>query len=271
VVSNWSAKRRHAQVVFAWIGVVLPIAAHRASADEPAVQEPLCIVCLGDSTTFGYSVDANYPKQLEQRLTGKEGLSVRVVNAGVNNDTTQGALKRLEKDVLAHRPDVVLIQFGLNDQTMRLYQKPEEITPYVALESFAENLKSIVQRVQRQGASPILLTPNLMIWTDTLEHHYPDGPYLDPPHGGNRLLAEYVTKVKDVAAAERVPVIDVFAAYDDLQKDESQHISEYFLPDGVHPSARGYALNVDLVVPQLRKMLRGRADDRKMRIGGNSP
>ena len=59
-----------------------------------------------------------------------------VINSGVNGDTTTGAQQRFEQDVLHHRPEIVIIQFGLNDQTIRLYQKPEEITSYVSLQQF---------------------------------------------------------------------------------------------------------------------------------------
>lgn len=243
------------------LGALAPADGSRVFA-APPFKSP-CIVALGDSTTFGYSVEDSYPKQLEHALQ-QQGRAARVVNAGVNNDTTQGALRRLKKDVLRHEPDVVLIQFGLNDQTMRLYQRPQDVVSYVALAEFARNLRSLVQKTRERGATPILMTPNPMIWTAALEHHYPEGPHLDPPHGGNRLLAEYVTTVKQIAADAQVPIVDVFAAYQPVEESDTEKIETYYLPDGVHPSEKGYALNVKLLLPEVLKALRNQSTDEEI-------
>jgi lysophospholipase L1-like esterase len=69
------------------------------------------IVCFGDSLTWGTGAEPaeNYPAHLE----GLIGSSV--INAGVPGDTTARALARLEEDVLAHSPRIVLITLGGND------------------------------------------------------------------------------------------------------------------------------------------------------------
>ena len=58
------------------------------------------IVALGASNTFGKGVARNqaYPAQLEAILRAK-GANVRVVNAGINGDTTEGMLQRLDRAV----------------------------------------------------------------------------------------------------------------------------------------------------------------------------
>jgi acyl-CoA thioesterase-1 len=74
------------------------------------------IVALGASNTYGKGVARNqaYPAQLEAILRAK-GLSVRVVNAGISGDTTEGMLGRLDSAV----PDgtsAVILQPGGNDR-----------------------------------------------------------------------------------------------------------------------------------------------------------
>ena len=56
------------------------------------------IVALGASNTYGKGVARNqaYPAQLEAILRAK-GANVRVVNAGINGDTTEGMLQRLDR------------------------------------------------------------------------------------------------------------------------------------------------------------------------------
>ena len=95
------------------------------------------IVCFGDSLTFGTGAgpDESYPSRLAA-LIGRE-----VINAGVPGNTTADALKRLEHDVLAHNPRVVLITLGGNDL---MHDVPRD-------EAF-ENLESIVRQIHQQGA-----------------------------------------------------------------------------------------------------------------------
>ena len=82
-------------------------------------KEPMRIVCIGDSITGVYyhsgSVRA-YPEMLQialQKLHPKA--SITVCNAGISGDTSKGGLARLERDVLAHKPHLVTIMFGMND------------------------------------------------------------------------------------------------------------------------------------------------------------
>ena len=95
------------------------------------------IVCFGDSLTFGTGAgpDESYPSRLAS-LLGRE-----VINAGVPGNTTANALKRLDRDVLALNPRVVLITLGGND-LMRDLPRADAF----------ENLEAIVRKIHRQGA-----------------------------------------------------------------------------------------------------------------------
>ncbi len=223
-----------------------------AFASSPS--DALRIVALGDSTTYGYSVEDNYPRQLARRLRAR-GIQASVINSGVNGDTTDGAQQRFEQDVIQHRPDIVIIQFGLNDQTIRLYQRPEEITSYVSQERFAANLRQFIVDLRVRDTKVILMTPNPMCWTPTLERHYPQGPYLDPPRGGNLLLQQYVAAVRRVAQEEKVPLADIFQAYVDLENTSGHSLHELFLDDGVHPNERGYEMNVDRLMQKILQIV----------------
>jgi len=81
----------------------------------PASAAPLQIVAFGDSTTAGYLVprDRAYPAQLRAALRNK-GYDVEVHNAGVNGDTTAGALRRFD-EAIAPGTGIALVEFGTND------------------------------------------------------------------------------------------------------------------------------------------------------------
>lgn len=99
------------------------------------------IIAFGDSLTFGTGSTSakDYPSQLSQMI------SRPVINAGAPGDTTASALKRLEKDVLANSPDIVLITLGGNDLK-------NGIDADVAF----ENLRMIVNLIHNQGARVII-------------------------------------------------------------------------------------------------------------------
>jgi lysophospholipase L1-like esterase len=99
------------------------------------------IICFGDSLTHGTgaSKGMDYPSQLSKMIARP------VINAGVSGDTTARALQRLERDVLSKSPDLVLITLGGND-----------LKNGVARDVAFENLKTIVESIQKTGAGVII-------------------------------------------------------------------------------------------------------------------
>ena len=75
------------------------------------------VVALGASNTYGKGVARNqaFPAQLEAILRAK-GLNVNVVNAGINGDTTEGMLQRMDS-VVSKGVSAVILQPGGNDAT----------------------------------------------------------------------------------------------------------------------------------------------------------
>jgi acyl-CoA thioesterase-1 len=73
------------------------------------------IAAFGDSLTAGYGVEPgkSYPDFLQRRLDAA-GYKYHVVNLGVSGDTTTDGIQRLP-DVLAAKPELVILEFGGND------------------------------------------------------------------------------------------------------------------------------------------------------------
>ncbi|MDB5379113.1 MAG: lipolytic enzyme family [Rubritepida sp.] len=86
---------------------------------EIAAHRPVTIVALGSSSTEGAGAsrpEAAYPAQLEALLRrALPGHEINVINAGRSGETTTEMLARLDRDVLAHRPDLVIWQAGANE------------------------------------------------------------------------------------------------------------------------------------------------------------
>lgn len=78
----------------------------------------LTIVALGSSSTEGTGAtrpDRTYPSRLAALLHARfPGAAIRVVNRGVGGEVAMQMLARLDHDVLAEKPDLVIWQLGAN-------------------------------------------------------------------------------------------------------------------------------------------------------------
>ena len=100
------------------------------------------VIAFGDSLTAGYGALAgqDYPS----KLSGLVGTTV--VNAGVSGDTTEGALARIDRDVLTKNPRIVIVGLGGNDYLRG-----------VPISSTEANLRAISRRISDAGAMVVLL------------------------------------------------------------------------------------------------------------------
>ena len=144
--------------------VILASISHFAVASAYAAT----VVALGASNTYGKGVARNeaFPAQLEAILRAK-GLSVRVLNAGINADTTEGMLRRLDHAV-PNGVSAVILQPGGNDGRKGRPDRTAEI-----------------QSRLRARNIPVIMLPNNAF--KGLPHQ-PDGKHLTPE--GYRMIAE---------------------------------------------------------------------------------
>ena len=87
-----------------------------ASSIAPAGAAQITIVAVGASNTYGKGVarGADFPAQLQAMLRAR-GYDARVINAGINGDTTAGMRARLSSAVPAGT-QLVILQPGGNDR-----------------------------------------------------------------------------------------------------------------------------------------------------------
>lgn len=100
------------------------------------------IVCFGDSLTACGGENGRFSDILQDRFPDFE-----FVNRGVGGETFQDALARVDQDVVALRPSVVLIEFGAND-----WWKNER--HHI---DWASDLERLIVRVKHAGARPVVL------------------------------------------------------------------------------------------------------------------
>ena len=183
------------------------------------------IVCHGHSVPAGYFrtpvVDSlhAYPHLLFVGL--KERFPVAVINVivtAIGGETSSAGAARFEKDVLACKPDVVTIDYGLNDRGL-------------GLERTRINLVSMIMKSQKQNVAVILLTPT----ADT-------GATLDNPSDPLNQQAELI---RSLAKEYRVALVDSLAAFQAAIKNGAK--LDDLMSQGNHPNRKGH----DLVAERL--------------------
>ena len=201
---------------------------HAATPDKTRylltdAKEPVRIVCIGDSITGVYYHSGGiraYPEMLQialQKLHPKAKVTVR--NAGISGDTSKGGLARLERDVLAHKPHLVTIMFGMNDLVR------------VPVADFVANLRQIIQRCRDVGAEIVLCTQNSIV---------------NSPQRPVAKLAEYSQAIRDLAKAESLGLADCHAAFEAVRA-EDEVAWNFLLSDAIHPNMDGHKLFAETI------------------------
>jgi lysophospholipase L1-like esterase len=215
-----------------------------------ALTSPMTIVALGDSTTAPRGPLVVYADLLRKELP-QRGVPAKIINAGVPSNTTADGRARFERDVLAHQPDLVIIQFGINDSTINVWANPPESEPRIALKDYSQNLRFFIEKLRARGAKVTLMTPNPMRWTAELKKLYGKPPY-DPTDadGFNRTLRPYAEEVRRIAREEKVPLVDVFLAFEEEGRKPGGSIDALLL-DGMHPNEKGHRLAADRLIERI--------------------
>jgi lysophospholipase L1-like esterase len=213
---------------------------------------PFTIVAFGDSMTECKALEPSkrWPGLLQRRLNRASAvIRCEVVNAGVGGNTSREGLARLERDVLLHRPDLTLVQFGGNDAT------PDPARA-VAFDEYTRNLGAIRRLLQRAGSATAWVTfpPVIDVW-----HAWSDpanaaaGAKFLAAGGLDAYLHEYRRRTRDFASRHGDLCIDLYAGM--RQAIEAGGAGQYIARDGVHFTVAGSRRAAEVVAAALQAFL----------------
>ncbi len=173
------------------------------------------IVAYGDSITAGFAVRRGFPFFWKQMLQEKyPEARVEMINSGISGDTTLDGLSRLDWAVLSYEPDLVTINFGINDCVLGL-----------SLEELEMNLVEMVQRIRAGPGSEVLLLSSQPLET--------------PPY--DRLVLDYYQAIERVAREMDVGFVDVCGAWM-RRVQQGTLLSGLIIPGLDHPNEAGYRI-----------------------------
>ncbi len=116
--------------------------------------QEVCVVAIGGSITTGYAAPVpragGWAAQVARWLAGQgRPGAVRFVNAAVSGTDSAVAVQRLPAHVLAEQPDLVLVEFGVNDGFG---------DPAVRASSYEGLLRQLLGATRPPAVLPVLLT-----------------------------------------------------------------------------------------------------------------
>jgi lysophospholipase L1-like esterase len=184
---------------------------------EPLVRDGDRVVFLGDSITVLHT----WTRLVEVAIRLRHpSWSVTFVNAGVGGNTVRDALERLDVDVLAHRPTVVFVNFGMNDASY-----PDGS----ADGAFERNMITLLDRLKAAKVRQV-------VWLDTTPYDTSTGRGTAfNRHRVTRIseLLEFTHKTGEERSIPIVPVNDsvtrAIAAWRAAKRVEN------LMPDHIHP------------------------------------
>jgi len=198
---------------------------------------PVKILFFGDSICCGEgtSVYNGWVSKISKYFSEYDyGRTVVVSNASINGDTTRTALIRMGYHVIGKSPDIVVVQFGMNDCNV---WKTEGNLPRVSLGSYKHNILEIVDKCFRgAGAKKVILVTN---HESNLNKDYDNSlkKY-------NYVLRTDIRHHLDYFYKDKITLVDIESEF----TDSSYHL----LSDGIHLNNFGNTKYYDLILPVMR-------------------
>lgn len=193
---------------------------------SPALAEAPEVVMLGDSLTQGYGLrEADGLVSQLQAWLDAEGVPAKLVNMGVSGDTTAGGLSRVAWS-LTPETKAVVVALGGNDLLRGL--PPQDVRA---------NLDAILAEITGRDL-PVLL----------LGLPAPTNYGVDWAAQFNAIFPDLATKYDVLMDPNQLAPLAALSP-------SERNAQELMQDDGIHPSAKGVALEVEHLGPLVKALL----------------
>ena len=192
---------------------------------------------VGDSITHGGLYSRYIYLFYATRFPDRE---IDYFNGGIAGDTARGTLKRVESDILRHKPTVATIMLGMNDVVRGLYAERNANVPDIqkkrdaAIDENAASMKKLGQTLKAAGIRIIFITPS--IFDDTAEMARLNFP------GCNAALGRCAANDKKLAEEFKASIVDFHGPMTELNLNQQKSNPKFSIigKDRVHPVEPGH-------------------------------
>lgn len=183
--------------------------------DALAKHGPINIVIFGDSVSQasfnGYNdYESVYWNLLKKKLYAiRSYVPVNMICASIGGTRAKESLVRFDSQVLSHRPDLIIICFGLNDVNSEL-------------EDYLGALNEMFKKSKDSGCDVIFMTPNMLctrVADDAPEEYKSYAARMAEHQNGGR-MDTYIYSAKKLAEDMGITVCDCYSKWKELSKTE---------------------------------------------------
>ncbi|QUX95903.1 arylesterase [Marinomonas sp. CT5] len=180
------------------------------------------LLVMGDSLSAAYNLrqQDGWVSLLENKLSQSHP-ELKVINASVSGETTQGGLSRFADLLEKHKPNWVVLELGAND-ALRGYP----------LNQTTINLEKMVKQAQQSGADVLLIGNRI------------------PQNYGKRYTQMFFSLYEEIANKYNLAYLPFMLENVALNKELMQN-------DGLHPNKAGQPIVLKNVLPYLLPLLDG--------------
>lgn len=201
-------------------------------------------ICVGQ----GVSIHKGWVTRIAETLSmlaEETGNEIVTVNASVSGDQTRQALERMPYHIQSQDPDIVIVQFGMNDCN---HWATDHGVARVSIKAFQANLEEMVVRSLNFGCRRVILHTN-----------HPTG--LDKEIMTNSTItyqesnALYNTAIRELVDSMNLPelsLIDVEREFNKVIGEGEARVEDFVLNDMLHLSEKGHDLYYKVTGPQIR-------------------
>ncbi len=161
-----------------------------------------------------------YPHQLLKKLKTQYPYAViNVLVTAIGGENSEQGAARFQTDVLPHKPNVLFIDYALNDRR-------------IGLEKARQSWQTMIEQAQQAGIKVILLTltPDLKV------------DMRDPENELNR----HANQIRQLASRYQTGLVDSYRTFDTVRQ-QGDALSHY-MAQGNHPNEAGHTLVADELV-----------------------
>ena len=185
------------------------------------------IVCHGHSVPAGYFNTPvvrpfeSYPHLLHKALKERyPDAVINVIVTAIGGEHSIDGAKRFRRDVLGCHPDLILIDYALNDRS-------------VGLDDAEKAWSSMIEQAMDEDVKVLLLTPTPDIY------HVPDDKAEDLNH--------HADQIRSLAETYNVGLVDSLSAFD-AELKQGVVVSELLSNGYNHPNQKGHEIVVQQVL-----------------------
>ncbi len=216
---------------------ILLVFLYKKPHNAPPVYTGVHYVALGDSYTIGEgaTIETSWPSVLVKHLQ-QEGIKIKLIaNPSVTGWTTEQVIDNELPIYEVSEPTFATLQIGVNDWVQG-----------VSIETFHEHLVTILDRMQA-----VLPVKNHLILITIPDFSVtPTGAGYSGGRDIAKGIAVFNTVITNEGIKRGLPVVDIFPLSQSMKHDPT-----LIAPDGLHPSAREYALWEKVIYPVVFKQL----------------